>query len=60
MGMATNSNLVRFRRPQIGYTFYGDLRPEWFGCYSAAMITLTQVWSSFEDSERRWEERTLT
>ncbi len=28
---------------QIGYTFFGEMRPEWFGCYSAAMITLTQV-----------------
>jgi hypothetical protein len=30
-------------RSQVGYTFFGELRPEWFGCYSAAMITLTQA-----------------
>ena len=28
---------------QIGYTIFLDTRPEWFGCYSAAMVTMTQV-----------------
>jgi hypothetical protein len=32
---------------QVGVTFYGHIRPDWFGCYSFAMLTLLQVPAMF-------------